>query len=74
MVLSVKEKGRASSLVEAPNIDTKPKIEDLVILFEKIADTKERNENYTPNYTPAVQSPLFPFLITIEIADLDNPR
>jgi hypothetical protein len=40
----LQELKRASSLVEAPNIDIKPKIEDLVIMFEKITQTKERNE------------------------------
>jgi DNA-directed RNA polymerase specialized sigma subunit len=35
---------RASSLVEAPNIDTKPKIEDLAMMFNKIIETKERND------------------------------
>ena len=40
----LQELKRASSLVEAPNIDTKPKIEDLVMLFEKISEIKKRNE------------------------------
>ncbi len=34
----------ASSLVEAPNVNHKPKIEDLVKMFEKITDIKERNK------------------------------
>ncbi len=34
----------ASSLVEAPNVNNKPKIEDLVNMFEKITDIKERNK------------------------------
>jgi REP element-mobilizing transposase RayT len=33
----------ASSLVEAPNLDNRPKKEDLVEIFEKITDIKERN-------------------------------
>jgi len=33
----------ASSLVEAPNIDTKPKIEEVEKLFKNITDIKERN-------------------------------
>jgi len=35
---------RASSLVEASNMDTKHKIEDLAMMFEDIAESKERNE------------------------------
>jgi len=33
----------ASSLVEAPNVDNKPKEEDLIMLFETIANKKDRN-------------------------------
>ena len=33
----------ASSLVEAPNVDNKPKQEDLVVIFQDIKDTKKRN-------------------------------
>ena len=33
----------ASSLVEAPNIDNKPKVEDLVTIFKGIDEIKERN-------------------------------
>ena len=40
----------ASSLVEAPNIDTKPKEEDLVKVFEKIENTKERNRTIVKAY------------------------
>ena len=40
----LQELKRASSLVEAPNIDTKPKIEDLAMMFNKIIETKERND------------------------------
>ena len=40
----LQELKKASSLVEAPSIDTKPKIEDLTIMFESITLTKERNE------------------------------
>jgi REP element-mobilizing transposase RayT len=40
----LQELKKASSLVEASNIDIKPKIEDLVIMFENITQTKERNE------------------------------
>jgi len=36
-------KKRASSLVEAPNVDNKPKEEKLQALFEGIVDIKERN-------------------------------
>ncbi|PHS38160.1 MAG: hypothetical protein COB07_09010 [Sulfurovum sp.] len=39
----LQELRRASSLVEAPNIDCKPKEEDLKKLFKNIADIKERN-------------------------------
>jgi len=34
----------ASSLVEAPNMDTKPKIEEVEKLFKHITDKKERNK------------------------------
>lgn len=34
----------ASSLVEAPNIDNKPKVEDLVKIFEATSKIKERNK------------------------------
>ena len=34
---------KASSLIEAPNIDKRPKIEDCQKLFENITDIKERN-------------------------------
>jgi len=40
----------ASSLVEAPNIDTKPKIEDLEKLFQNITDKKERNKTILQAY------------------------
>jgi len=40
----------ASSLVEAPNIDTKPKIEDLEKLFQHITDKKERNKTILQAY------------------------
>ena len=40
----LQELKKASSLVEAPNIDTKPKIEDLTMMFENITQTKERNK------------------------------
>ena len=40
----LQELKRASSLVEAPNIDTKPKIEDLAMMFKKIIETKDRND------------------------------
>ena len=33
----------ASSLVEAPNLDNKPKVEDLVTIFKNIKDIKKRN-------------------------------
>jgi len=40
----------ASSLVEAPNNDNKPKEEELMKLFAKITDRKERNENILQAY------------------------
>ena len=40
----------ASSLVEAPNIDNKPKEEDLRKLLENITDIKVRNETITKAY------------------------
>ena len=40
----------ASSLVEAPNIDSKPKIEDLVVMFEKMTEIKKRNETIAKAY------------------------
>jgi len=33
----------ASSLVEASNVDNKPKKEDLVVIFQDIKDIKKRN-------------------------------
>ncbi|MFT7880573.1 MAG: transposase [Sulfurimonas sp.] len=39
----LQELKRASSLVEAPNVDNKPKEEKLQALFEGIVDIKERN-------------------------------
>ena len=46
----LQELKRASSLVEAPNIDTKPKEEDLVKIFENIIDIKKRNETIAKAY------------------------
>ena len=46
----LQELKRASSLVEAPNGDTKPKVEDLVIMFEKITEIKKRNETIANAY------------------------
>ncbi|MDD2451131.1 MAG: transposase [Sulfurovum sp.] len=40
----------ASSLVEAPNSDTKPKVEDLHNMFEKITEIKKRNETIAKAY------------------------
>ena len=40
----LQELQKASSLVEAPNIDTKPDIETLKNLFENITEIKERNK------------------------------
>ena len=40
----------ASSLVEAPNIDNKPKAEDLQYIFKDIAETKERNTQIVKAY------------------------
>jgi len=39
----LRELKKASSLIEAPNIDKRPKIEDCQKLFENITDIKERN-------------------------------
>ncbi len=39
-----------ASLVEAPNIDKKPKEEDLRVLFEDIVDMKERNSKIVEAY------------------------
>jgi len=46
----LQELKRVSSLVEAPNIDTKPKVEDLVAMFEKITEIKKRNETIANAY------------------------
>jgi len=40
----LQELKRASSLVEAPNIDNRPKEADLIIMFEGIVEIKKRNE------------------------------
>jgi len=40
----------ASSLVEAPNIDNKPKQEDLVVIFQDIQDIKKRNKTIVKVY------------------------
>ena len=40
----------ASSLVEAPNVDNKPKEEDLLMLFETIANKKDRNALIVKSY------------------------
>ena len=40
----LQELKKASSLVEAPNIDNRPKEEDLKVLFKDIIDIKLRNE------------------------------
>ena len=40
----LQELKKASSLVEAPNVDKRPKIEMCQKLFENIVDTKERNK------------------------------
>ena len=40
----LQELRRASSLIEAPNVDTKPKIEDLQQLFHNLTDNKARNK------------------------------
>ncbi len=42
---------KASNLVEAPNIDNKPKEEDLIIMFEKITEIKKRNETIAKAYS-----------------------
>ena len=39
----LQELRKASSLIEAPNVDTRPKVEDLENLFQDIKDMKERN-------------------------------
>ena len=39
-----------ASLVEAPNIDKKPKEEDLRVLFENVTDMKERNSKIVEAY------------------------
>jgi len=46
----LQELKRASSLVEAPNIDTKPKEEDLLVMFENITEIKKRNETIANAY------------------------
>jgi esterase/lipase len=40
----------ASSLVEAPNIDNKPKIEELKKLFKNTQNIQEKNKNYISSY------------------------
>ena len=39
-----------ASLVEAPNIDKKPKEEDLKVFFEDITEMKERNSKIVKAY------------------------
>jgi len=46
----LQELKKASSLIEAPNIDKRPKIEDCQKLFENINDIKERNEAIAKAY------------------------
>ncbi len=41
---------RGASLVEAPNIDKRPKEEDLKVMFENITDIKERNSKIVQAY------------------------
>ena len=41
---------KASSLVEAPNVDRKPDIEKLRKIFAKAEDTKERNRKIVKAY------------------------
>jgi len=41
---------RGASLVEAPNIDKRPKEEDLKAIFENITDIKERNSRIVQAY------------------------
>ncbi len=41
---------RGASLVEAPNIDKRPKEEDLKAIFENITDIKERNSKIVQAY------------------------
>ncbi|MEA3491184.1 MAG: helix-turn-helix domain-containing protein [Campylobacterota bacterium] len=41
--VQLQELREASSLLEAPNIDTRPKVEELEKLFQDIKDMKERN-------------------------------
>jgi len=48
--MQLQELKKASSLIEAPNIDKRPKIEDCQKLFENINDTKERNEAIAKAY------------------------
>ena len=40
----------ASSLVEAPNVDNRPKVENLVIMFVKVTEIKERNKTIVAAY------------------------
>jgi DNA-directed RNA polymerase specialized sigma subunit len=40
----------ASNLIEAPNLDRKPKEEDLVKIFEKTTERKERNKAIVKAY------------------------
>jgi DNA-directed RNA polymerase specialized sigma subunit len=46
----LRELKTASSLVEAPNIDTTPKIEDLEKLFQNVTDKKARNKTILQAY------------------------
>jgi len=46
----LQELKKASSLVEAPNIDNRPKKEDLVVMFKNIKDIKVRNVTITKAY------------------------
>jgi len=46
----LQELRKASSLVEAPNVDTKPKEEDLRVFLNNISDMKVRNETIVKVY------------------------
>lgn len=55
MLLLILRDEKASSLVEIPNIDTKPKTKDLEKLFKNITDIPQRNKVIYQAYQQAYQ-------------------
>ncbi len=49
-IAQLQELKKASSLVEAPNVDSKPNVEDLIEIFKNIKEIKTRNETILKVY------------------------